>query len=61
MSLNNQLRLAIPTFIETNLIELCYYSFIVSLERCGGICYTFDDLPERICLRYNKRCEFKSI
>lgn len=48
--LNNQRCLARPMFIDLNLDELCYYSFVFSSDRFGAICNTFDDMSDRLCV-----------
>ena len=30
--------------------ELCYYPFVVNLDRCVGSCNTLDDLSIRVCV-----------
>ena len=54
MSLNNQPCIARPTLTDLNSDEynqvLSYYPFMVNLDRCNGICNTFDDPSSRICV-----------
>ena len=46
---NNQTQ---PTFINLHSYEysqeLCYYPFVVNLDRCGGRCNTLDDRSSRV-------------
>ena len=48
-----------PTFIDLNPDEcnqvLCYYPFMVNLDRCNGSCNTLDDL----CSKQNRICKLK--
>ena len=30
--------------------ELCYYLFVVNLDRCARSCNTLDDLSSRVCI-----------
>ena len=50
ISLNNELCLIRPIFIDLYSDELRYYLFIVSLDRCNGCCNTFDDPSGRTCV-----------
>ena len=53
------------TLTDLNSDKLCYYSFMVSLDRFDGSCNTLTNLSDRIyidmCSKQNKRCVFKSI
>ena len=49
-SLNNQPCQPRPTMINLNPNELHYYPFVVSINSCGGICNTTDDLFGSICI-----------
>ena len=46
--------MARPILIDLNPDEhnegLRYYPFMVNLDRCNGICSTFNDLSNRICV-----------
>ena len=37
-------------FIDLNPVELKYYPFMVSLDKCSGSCYSVDKLSMRICI-----------
>ena len=45
MSLRNKLCVARPTLIDSNLIGLNYYPFIVILDKCNAI----SDIARKIC------------
>ena len=47
-SLHNQPSIARPVLIDLNLDELCFYPFMVRVDRCGGSFNTHDDLSGRI-------------
>ena len=49
ISLNNELYLVRPTFIDLNPKELLYYPLMISLMRCNESCYSLDDSCARIC------------
>ena len=49
MSLNNQSWMTRSTFIDLNLIELNYYPFMVSLDKCNRSYNTVDDLYMKLC------------
>ena len=53
-SINKQPCMARPILIDLNPDEhnegLRYYPFMVNLDRCNGICSTFNDLSNRICV-----------
>ena len=52
VSLNNQKYMTQPTFINLHSYEysqeLCYYPFVVNLDRCDGRCNTLDDRSSRV-------------
>ena len=48
MSLHNELYMARPTLIDLNHVELNYYPFMISLDKCNGSCNTLDDLSTKI-------------
>ena len=50
VSLNKEPHLTMPTLINLNLIELNYYPFIVSPDKCNASCNVVDGLYIKICL-----------
>ena len=48
-SLNNELYLVRPTFINLNPKELYHYPLMISLKRWNESCYSLDDSCARIC------------
>ena len=57
--LNDELCMARPTIIYINTIELKYYPFVISLNKCIGSC---NALSPKICLpKENKDINVKSI
>ena len=46
VSLNNELCMSRPNLIDLNPIELNYYPFMVSLDKCSGSCNVADDLSK---------------
>ena len=50
MSLNNNLCMVKPMLINLNPIELSYYPFVISLDKCSGSCISVDDLSTKICI-----------
>ena len=50
VSLNNKSCVARPTLVSLNPIEISFYPFMISLDRCNGRCNTVDDLPAKICV-----------
>ena len=48
-SLNNEPYIARPRLIDSSFIELYFYSFRISLDRCNGSFNTVDDLPANTC------------
>ena len=49
VSLINEPCINKPTFSDFNTVELNYYQFIVSLNKCSGSCNTVDDLFTKTC------------
>ena len=49
MSLNNEQCKTRLTFIDVNPVELKYYLFMISLDKCNGSCNIIDDLSAKIC------------
>ena len=47
LSLNNKPCMVRPTLIDLNPVELKYYSFMISLDKCTRSC---NDLPPKICV-----------
>ena len=43
------------TVIDLNLVELNYYPFIISLDKCSRSCNVVDDLSAKICVRSKKK------
>ena len=50
MSLNNTPCTASPAFIDLNPIELNYYTFMISLDKCNRSCNAVDDLSTKRCV-----------
>ena len=48
MYLNNKPFISRPTFVDSNFIEINFYSFMISLGRCNGKCNTVDDSSAKI-------------
>ena len=48
LSLNNQPSLSRPTFFYSNPSELWQYPFVVSLDGCGRIYNTLEDLSSKL-------------
>ena len=42
--LNNESCITRPYLVNLNQVELHYYSFIISLDKCSGNCNAFDDV-----------------
>ena len=64
MSLNIEQYMAWSNFIDLNHVELNCDLFMISLDKCNGICNAIDDLTTKICVSsktkdVNKR--FKNI
>ena len=47
-----------PGLIDINYNEPLYYSYVVSINKCGGSCNTIDDPYARICApdKVKKEC-----
>ena len=39
-----------PTLIDFDSIEINYYSFMTSLDKCNGSCNVADELSTKICV-----------
>ena len=50
VSLSNEACMVRHTLIELNPIELNYYQFMFSLDKCNGSCNAVDDLSAKICI-----------
>ena len=50
VSLNTEPYLIRPTPIDLNLVELNYYPFLITLDKCSGSCNSLDDLSTKICI-----------
>ena len=48
MSLNDEPCMVSPTLIDLNTIELRYYPFMISLDKCSGSCNV---LSPKICVQ----------
>ena len=46
---NNEPCMIRPILIDLNPVELNYYPFMVSLDKCSGRCNYVDDLSTKIC------------
>ena len=47
-----------PILTHLNLVELNYYPFIISLDKCNGSCNAADDLSKKnMCSKLIKRCK----
>ena len=57
VSLNDEPRMARPTLIDLNPVELKYCPFMVSLDKCNGSCNV---LSPNMCPEKNKRHKCKS-
>ena len=44
VSLNNEPLMIMVTFVDSNSIELNYYLFMISLDKCNGSCSDVDNL-----------------
>ena len=49
-SLNKEPCLIRPTIIDLNPIELNYYLFMISLDKCNGSCNVVDNLSTKMCV-----------
>ena len=50
VSLNKEPCMIRPTLIDLNPIELIYYPFMISLDKCNGSCNVGDGLSTKICV-----------
>ena len=50
MSLNNDPRIISLTLIDLNSIELNYYPFTISIDKCSGSFNVVDDVSTKICV-----------
>ena len=55
MSLNTEPCIARRTFIDLNPIELNYYPFMISLDKCNERCNVADHLSTKICVSSEKK------
>ena len=53
--LNDEPYMVRPTLFDLNPVELRYYPFIISLDKCAG---NFNVLSPKICSKRNKRYSF---
>ena len=49
VSLNDEPCMIRPTFIDLNLVELKYYPFMISLDKCNGSCNVLSSKKTRQC------------
>ena len=49
MSLNNEQCKIRLTLIDLNPVELKYYSFMITLNKCNGICNTVGEVSGKTC------------
>ena len=54
VSLSNELWVSRSTLINLNPVELSYYPFIVSLDKCSGSCKAANDLSTNIYIPIKK-------
>ena len=50
VSLNNEPCLFRPILIDLDPVELDYYQFMISVDKCSGRCSSVDDLSLIICV-----------
>ena len=50
MSLNNEPCITRAFLIDLNFVDLEYYSFMISLDKCNGIFNSVDDLSTKKCV-----------
>ena len=50
ISLNIGLCMTSLTFVDLDPVELDYYPFIVSLDKCNGSCSAVDNLSTKLCV-----------
>ena len=58
VTLNNEPCMTGPTLIDLNPVELNYFPFMISLDKCNGSCNAADDLSMKRCFKWNKRCKY---
>ena len=51
MSLNNEQCVIRPTLIDLYPVELNYYLFMISLDKCSGSWNSIDDLSTKTCIQ----------
>ena len=56
VSLNYKPCMARPTLSNLNHVELNYYLFIISLDKCNGSRNAVDDLSTKICVPSKTKC-----
>ena len=62
VSSSNEPCMVRPILTHLNLVELNYYPFIISLDKCNGSCNAADDLSKKICVpSWSKDVNNKSI
>ena len=50
MSLNNEACINWPTLIDLNPLDLKYYQFMISLDKCRRSCNSVDELSIKLCV-----------
>ena len=55
VSLNNKSYMVRPSLIDLNPVELNYYPFMSSLDKCSESCNSVDELSTKICVPGKKR------
>ena len=55
MSLNNDPCIISLTLIDLNSIELNYYPFTISIDKCSGSFNVVDDVSTKICVPSEKK------
>ena len=50
MSLNNEQCKTKPFLIDTNPVELKYYPYFITSDKCNGSCNTFNEISRTICV-----------
>ena len=51
LSLNDELCMVIPTLVDLNPVEVKFYAFIISLDKCTGSCNVLS--PKNMCSKRN--------
>ena len=54
--LNNDLCMIRPTLIDLNPVELSYYPFMISLDKCDGSFNAVDDFSLEVCAPSETNC-----